>query len=144
VRELLFNVLKHSQASCARVCMRRDGKHLRVSVEDNGVGFAPDKLGASAGKMEGFGLFSIRERLNYFGGRMEIESTPGEVTRVILTTPLQSDRKKGVSRPQAAATIKVAPLPETMSSLPAGKPRPASNLVNQPLGKRRFQAQREK
>jgi signal transduction histidine kinase len=122
VRELLFNVLKHAQASCVRVCMHRDGEHLRVIVEDNGVGFAPDKLSASSGKMEGFGLFSIRERLNYFGGRMEIESTPGEVTRVILTIPLQSDRKKGVSRPPAAAIIKVAPLPDTMSSLPAGKP----------------------
>ncbi|MDP3184147.1 MAG: PAS domain S-box protein, partial [Anaerolineales bacterium] len=64
VRELLFNVLKHAQASCARVCMRRDGEHLRVIVEDNGVGFAPDKLGAAPGKIEGFGLFSIRERLN--------------------------------------------------------------------------------
>ena len=48
----------------------------------------------ASGKIEGFGLFSIRERLNYFGGRMEIESTPGEVTRVILSLPLQSDQKK--------------------------------------------------
>jgi PAS domain S-box-containing protein len=120
VRELLFNVLKHAQASRARVRLRKDGKQLRVIVEDNGVGFTPDKLGASSAKMEGFGLFSIRERLSYFGGRMEIESIPGQVTRVILTIPLQADRKKGVSRPQAAATTKVAPLPETMSSLPGG------------------------
>ena len=123
VRELLFNVLKHAQASCARVRLRRDGEQLRVIVEDNGVGFAPDKLGASSAKMEGFGLFSIRERLNYFGGRMEIESIPGQVTRVILTIPLQSDRKKEVSRLQAGATTKVAPLPETMSSLPGGTPQ---------------------
>jgi PAS domain S-box-containing protein len=116
VRELLFNVLKHSQASGARVCMRRAGEHLEVIVEDNGVGFAPDKLGASSGKMEGFGLFSIRERLNYLGGRMETDSIPGEVTKVILTIPLQSDWEKGVSRPQAATTTKVAPLPEIMAS----------------------------
>ena len=95
VRELLFNVLKHAQANRARVCMRRDGKQLRVIVEDNGVGFAPDRLDASSGKKESLGLFSIQERLNYFGGRMEIESIPGQVTRVILTMPLQSDRKKG-------------------------------------------------
>ena len=85
VRELLFNVLKHAQASCTTVCMRRVGEHLQIIVEDNGVGFAPDKLHAGSGKIEGFGLFSIRERLNYFGGRMEIESAPGEVTRVILS-----------------------------------------------------------
>jgi PAS domain S-box-containing protein len=123
VRELLFNVLKHAQASCTRVCMLRDGELLRVIVEDNGVGFDPDKLGASSAKMEGFGLFSIRERLNYFGGRMEIDSIPGEVSRVILTIPLQSDRKKEVSRPQVAATTKMARLPETMSSLTAGNPQ---------------------
>ena len=75
VRELLFNVLKHA-GKHARVTMRRNGEHLRVIVEDNGVGFAPDKLAAASGEIEGFGLFSIRERLNYFGGQMEIESTP--------------------------------------------------------------------
>ncbi len=74
--------------------MRRDGEHLQVIVEDNGVGFAPDQLQASSGKMEGFGLFSIRERLNYFGGRMEIESTSGVATRVILNLPLQTDKEK--------------------------------------------------
>ena len=123
VRELLFNVLKHAQTSCARVRLQGDSDHLRVIVEDNGVGFTPDKLAASSGKMEGFGLFSIRERLNYFGGRMEIESTPGEATRVILIIPLQSEREKEVARLQDGATTKVAPLPETMSSLSAVKPQ---------------------
>jgi len=130
VRELLFNVLKHSQGSGARVCMRRAGEHLEVIVEDNGVGFGPDKLSASSGKIEGFGLFSIRERLNYFGGRMDIESTPGEVTKVILTIPLQSDREKGVSRPQAAATKKEAAFQRICHLDQRGNRSPASNLVN--------------
>jgi signal transduction histidine kinase len=119
VRELLFNVLKHSQASGARVCMRRTGEHLEVIVEDNGVGFTPDKPDGSSAKIAGFGLFSIRERLNYFGGRMEINSTPGEVTRVILSLPLQPDKKKrpvGMAPPSPVraslppATSRVAPL----------------------------------
>ena len=87
-----------------------DGDHLRVIVEDNGVGFAPDKLCAASGKMEGFGLFSIRERLNYFGGHMEIESIPGEVTRVILTIPLKPDKKKRNTR-LATPTPTRVPLP---------------------------------
>ena len=128
VRELLFNVLKHAQASCARVRMQRDGEHLLVIVEDNGVGFTPDKLKASSGKMEGFGLFSIRERLNYFGGRMEIKSIPGQVTRVILTIPLQSDRKKEVKSSAGrgghqSGSPEGAPLPETTLSLPGGTPQ---------------------
>jgi PAS domain S-box-containing protein len=131
VRELLFNVLKHSQASGARVCMRRAGEHLEVIVEDNGVGFAPDKLGGSSGKIEGFGLFSIRERLNYFGGRMEIESTPGEVTRVILSLPLQSDKKKRPGHMAASSPVRVAPPPAVSKVAPLVpvKPRPRSSAA---------------
>ena len=131
VRELLFNVLKHAQASCTTVSMRRVGEHLQIIVEDNGVGFAPDKLHAGSGKIEGFGLFSIRERLNYFGGRMEIESAPGEVTRVILSLPLKPDKKK---RPSSLATptpVRVD-LPAAASpavSLPPPKPLPPSSAA---------------
>jgi PAS domain S-box-containing protein len=128
VRELLFNVLKHSQASGARVCMRRAGDHLEVIVEDNGVGFAPGKSAGLSGKMEGFGLFSIRERLNYFGGRMEIESTPGEVTRVILTLPLQPDQKKRPSHMETPSPVRVALPPAASRGVPLApaKPRPPS------------------
>jgi two-component system sensor histidine kinase DegS len=131
VRELLFNVLKHAQASCARVRMRRAGEHLQVIVEDNGVGFAPDKLGASSGKMEGFGLFSIRERLNYFGGRMEIESTPGEATRIIMTLPLQADQKKRTPRMATPTPVRVALPPAASQAVPLSpaKPRPPSSCA---------------
>jgi len=131
VRELLFNVLKHAQASCARVCMRRAGEHLEIIVEDNGVGFAPDQLGASSGKIEGFGLFSIRERLNYFGGRMEIESTPGEVTRVTLSLPLRPDQKKRTNRMAAPTLIRVAIPPAASKAVapPPAKPRPSSSAA---------------
>jgi PAS domain S-box-containing protein len=128
VRELLFNVLKHAQASRARVCMHREDGQLRVMVEDDGRGFAPDQLSSPPEKMEGFGLFSIRERLNYSGGSMEIESTPGQVTRVILTMPLQPDRKKrpshlkpadpGIGVPPAEAS-KVSSQPPAKTQSPS-------------------------
>jgi PAS domain S-box-containing protein len=130
VRELLFNVLKHAQADRARVRMQRKGKQLRVTVEDNGVGFAPDKLSLPSGKVEGFGLFSIRERLNYSGGSMEIESTPGRVTRIILTIPLQSERENQISHQKAA------PAPVSRTSSPAasraGRRRSAKRQVSRP------------
>jgi PAS domain S-box-containing protein len=131
VRELLFNVLKHSQASGARVCMRRAGEHLEVIVEDNGVGFAPDQPVGSSGKIEGFGLFSIRERLNYFGGCMEIESTPGEVTRVILSLPLRVDKKKRPSHKAAPGPVRVGlpPAVSKVASLAPVKPRPPSSAA---------------
>jgi PAS domain S-box-containing protein len=131
VRELLFNVLKHAQASCTKVYIDRVGEHLRLIVEDNGVGFAAEKLNAGSGKIEGFGLFSIRERLNYFGGRMEIESAPGEVTRVTLSLPLQQDQKK---RPKIMATPTPARVglpaePSQVVSLPPAKPLPPSSAA---------------
>jgi PAS domain S-box-containing protein len=129
VRELLFNVLKHSQTDGARVCMRRAGEHLEVIVEDNGVGFAPDKPSDSSGKIEGFGLFSIRERLNYFGGRMEIESIRGEVTRVTLTLPLQPDKKKRSGHMATPPIVRVAPTPVASKVVPLApvKPRPPTS-----------------
>jgi signal transduction histidine kinase len=131
VRELLFNVLKHAQASCTTVCMRRVGEHLQIIVEDNGVGFAPDKLSAESGKIEGFGLFSIRERLNYFGGRMEIESAPREVTRVILSLPLKPDKKKRPSSMATPTPVRVDPpaAAPPVVSLPPAKPLPPSSAA---------------
>ena len=111
--------------------MRRAGEHLEVIVEDNGVGFAPDKPGDLSGKIEGFGLFSIRERLNYFGGRMEIDSTPGEVTRVILSLPLQTDKKKRPSHMATPSPVRVAlpPAGSTVVPLTPGEPRPPSSAA---------------
>jgi PAS domain S-box-containing protein len=131
VRELLFNVLKHAQASSTKVGMRRVDEHLRIIVEDNGVGFAPDKLGAASDKIEGFGLFSIRERLNYFGGRMEVESAPGKFTRVILSLPLQSDKQKRLNSLATATPVRVS-LPEAapkVVSIAPAKPLPPSSAA---------------
>jgi PAS domain S-box-containing protein len=124
VQELLFNVLKHAGASRARVCMRRDGDYLRVAIEDNGAGFAPDTLSVPPEKMAGFGLFSIRERLNYFGGRMQIDSIPGQATSVILTIPLKPDKKKRIRRAKPLTAVKTPPV-----ALKAT----ARHLVNSPV-----------
>jgi len=87
VRELVINIVKHAQARSAKVSIRRDDKHIHVLIRDDGYGFNPFKDNPS-GKMRGFGLFSIRERLKHFGGNFEIESNPGHGTRVTLVAPL--------------------------------------------------------
>jgi len=82
-RELLINSAKHAQTRTARVIVGREGDQLYLTVEDQGVGF---DLSGSA--VNGFGLFSIRERINYLGGSLVIESAPGRGTRVILRVAL--------------------------------------------------------
>jgi len=97
VRELLFNVVKHAQAEKAQVSVRRDGDDIRIIVEDWGVGFALSVLGLNGAKRVGFGLFNIRERLHYLGGRVEVESQPGKGTRVTLVAGLKREGVDDVS-----------------------------------------------
>lgn len=93
VRELLVNVAKHARADHVRVTVRRAGGHIRIGVMDNGVGFNPSLLGTARGERGGFGLFSIRERMNYLGGELHIDSDARSGTRIILRAPLKKRRK---------------------------------------------------
>jgi PAS domain S-box-containing protein len=86
VRELLNNVVKHSQAQNAHVVVDVEGGHFHMEVTDDGLGFDPQKLGAPSIE-GGFGLYSIRERLLAIGGNFKIESTPGTGTVVTANFP---------------------------------------------------------
>jgi CheY-like chemotaxis protein len=93
VRELLFNVVKHAGVREARVELARspDG-HVSVSVSDSGVGFEPGSVLAPGQPAGGFGLFSMRERLDVIGGGMKIESAIGNGTRVTVWVPADGER----------------------------------------------------
>lgn len=81
--ELLTNVVKHSGAKKARVALLSDAGRLSLVVEDDGKGFDPGQL-----KMDSFGLFSIRERLSFLGGSLEIESQAKQGARATLSVEL--------------------------------------------------------
>ncbi len=88
VRELLLNVLKHAGVKRARVSIRMEnGRLFRITVADQGSGFDITRVQAR-GSEAGFGLFSIRERIDLLGGRVEIDSAPGLGTRVTLVAPI--------------------------------------------------------
>ena len=91
VRELLLNVVKHSQAKKVKLSIRRVNMQIQVSVEDDGVGLDPVEIKATAVRNGGFGLFSIRERLEQIGGHLEVESAPGEGTKATLIAPLKRE-----------------------------------------------------
>lgn len=88
VRELLVNVIKHAQASRARVSIARKGGLVCVDVEDDGVGFDVERIGPGVNQNLHFGLLSIRERLESVGGWMKIFSQPFYGTQVALSAPL--------------------------------------------------------
>lgn len=83
-RELLHNVVKHARAREALVTLVWSARSLRLSVVDDGVGLG-DRDPWSSG---GLGLFDIRERVTYLGGRMQLDST-ATGTHVILDVPLE-------------------------------------------------------
>lgn len=86
VRELLFNVVKHAEVDQARVEVAEQEGFVQIRVADQGKGFHPDQLGASGSS--GLGLPSVRERLEFLGGRLEIASTPGQGSQFTLSMPL--------------------------------------------------------
>lgn len=92
VRELLHNVVRHAHAHKVKVSTRKVGNQICVSVEDDGIGFDPGKVAAMEGKTGGFGLFSIRERLEEFGGRIEIDSEPSHGARIMIMAPLKQEK----------------------------------------------------
>lgn len=107
-RELLFNAVKHAHVRTAIVSLSSDaGDALRLTVSDLGPGFDPARLKKAGEAGGGFGLFSIRERLDMIGGRMEIESAPGEGSRFILTCPVTS-----TLTPAAPLVLPETPAPE--------------------------------
>jgi signal transduction histidine kinase len=87
VRELLFNVVKHAETDRARLDARvEDEGGLVVQVSDEGRGFDPEALANGEGS-DGSGLAHMRERLRLMEGRMEVNTAPGEGTRVTVTFP---------------------------------------------------------
>jgi len=95
VRELLFNIVKHACAQNVEVSIQRIDDSIQIGIEDDGVGCDISQVDSSMNKARGFGLFSIRERFNHLGGRVDVQSKPGEGTRVILLLPVTCDEQSG-------------------------------------------------
>jgi signal transduction histidine kinase len=80
-QEALTNVLKHAQATAADVSVAETGDAVTLTVRDDGIGFDPSHGGA------GYGITGMRERAELLGGRLHIESTPGQGTALTVTLP---------------------------------------------------------
>ena len=89
IRELLINVVKHAGASEVAVITSMKDALVNLELIDDGSGFDP------ASCQEGFGLAHIRQRVGFLGGMLNICSTAGAGTRVVITIPA-NDFSKGV------------------------------------------------
>jgi PAS domain S-box-containing protein len=82
LQEALTNVGKHASASQVTVSVERTGQTIRLTVEDDGVGFDERLVG------DGFGILGMRERLESVAGRLELSSRPREGARLVATIPV--------------------------------------------------------
>ena len=94
VRELMLNVVKHAGARHIRVSISCRNNSIEITVQDDGAGFDVSRNAFRPGRQGGYGLFSIRERLEYLGGSLTVESLPGRGTRAALALELNHDTIK--------------------------------------------------
>jgi len=86
IQEAVTNALRHAAARTIRVRLTFANEVVRVSVEDDGRGLAP----RDARSGEGFGLISMRERVENLSGKFLLSSHPSRGTRILVKIPIPS------------------------------------------------------
>jgi PAS domain S-box-containing protein len=82
VQEGLTNAQRHSSSQRVRIRLSHAGGPIRVEIEDWGKGFDPRHVHENR-----FGLEGMRERVQLFGGTLQIDSQPGQGTRIRVELP---------------------------------------------------------
>ena len=88
IQEAFSNARKHARADCVQLSFEMVDGMVLIRIQDNGRGFDPTK---AAGEGH-FGLRFMRERAESIGGRLQIDSTPGEGTCIEVEIPVNSKR----------------------------------------------------
>ena len=79
-QEGLSNVVRHAQAKQAKVTLQFTGNDVKLTIEDEGLGFVVPESPAEMAPSGHFGLLGVQERAEAIGARLQIEATPGEGT----------------------------------------------------------------
>jgi signal transduction histidine kinase len=90
VQEALTNATKHAKASRVSIHVRRIGRALCCSIQDDGTGFDVRAVQSDRGR-RGLGLIGMRERLSAIGGTFSIDSAPGRGTKLLIRVPMPSE-----------------------------------------------------
>ena len=86
VQEALNNIVKHAQASSAKVRIEFAAAGVTVLVEDDGKGFEMTEGELPSGH---YGIMGMRERMQLLNGKLSIKSAPRRGTRVMISVPLE-------------------------------------------------------
>lgn len=90
VQEALNNVHRHSQASEARIVLVQNHNIVRLTVQDDGIGFDLESVPSDR-----FGVRGMKERARLFGGKTLIQTAPGAGTEIQVELPLEMHIQDG-------------------------------------------------
>jgi len=91
VKEALTNVQKHSRAPSVRVLLEKQDTSVTATIADDGVGFDPRQPSPGGRHL---GIVGMRERARLLGGSLQITSSQGDGTTVVLTLPLAQNQEE--------------------------------------------------
>lgn len=91
VQEALNNIRRHSEASAASVRVQFSEEQVRITISDNGKGFAAEKILNEINSGSKLGLRGMKERTHLLNGSIEISSDPGRGTLIIVEMPAKSE-----------------------------------------------------
>jgi two-component system, NarL family, sensor histidine kinase UhpB len=122
VQEAITNILKYSGASYVEIDLDLSQPDvIAARIEDDGRGFDLPMLSPSTQTGQGVGLFGMQERANLVGGKLHIDSAPGEGTEVRMVIPLPPERpfiaRNGSHESAGAPDLPPTPLSLTDQSL---------------------------
>ncbi|SDE34996.1 two-component system, NarL family, sensor histidine kinase DegS [Paenibacillus sp. UNCCL117] len=94
VQEAFSNVLKHAQATHVTLELTFQQQMIKLTVSDNGVGFAADTIDKKITRGSHYGIMGMRERVELLEGRLDIQSALGAGTKFSMVIPIKSDNKE--------------------------------------------------
>jgi signal transduction histidine kinase len=89
VKELLTNITKHAKADNVWVQVKKEDKNILIEVKDDGCGFHPSKMVPDSESNSGFGLFNIKERIEFLKGSFHVHSEKNQGACIQLRAPLK-------------------------------------------------------
>lgn len=88
-KEGITNIARYAECSSAWMSLRVNDGKLIGEISDDGRGFDPQTIAQTDGQRGGNGLRNMQARATALGGRLEIESAPGQGTKLKLTAPIK-------------------------------------------------------
>jgi two-component system, NarL family, sensor histidine kinase UhpB len=90
-QEGINNIMRHAGAKTTDICLRLEPYGVHLQIQDDGQGFNPQQVAGQAITLQHLGLLGMQERAELVGGKVTVESVPGQGTRLQVFVPLPAE-----------------------------------------------------